>query len=88
MADQHFWDNGIGERSTSVEYKLRYEDLNNQKTETKLMTLSDAAAQFEQLKSQRQTAWCELVHVTPTGDEIQQQFEFKVMDIGGVRIIL
>lgn len=88
MADQHFWDNGIGERSTAVEYKLKYEDLSSNVIETELTTLDKAAGQFEQLKSQRQTAWCELIHVTADGEESQQKFEFKVMDIGGVKIIL
>lgn len=88
MADQHFWDNGLGERSTSMEYKLKYEDLSGEVKETTITTLDKAAGMFEQLKSQRQTAWCELVHITVDGEDVQQKFEFQVMDIGGVKIIL
>ncbi len=88
MADQHFWDNGLGERSTAVEYKLKYETLEGQVIETELTTLDKAAGQFESLKSGRQTAWCNLLHVADGEEVSQQSFKFNVMDIGGVKIIL
>lgn len=88
MADEHFWDNGLGERSTSIEYKLRYENLEGQVIDTEMTTLDKAAGQFEQLKSAKQTAWCELLHCVNGEETSQQRFEFKVMDIGGVKIIL
>ena len=83
MADQHFWDNGLGERSTAIEYRLRYMTLEGNVVETEMTTLDKAANEFEKLKSGRQTQWCELVHC-----EVQQKFEYKVMDIGGVKVIV
>jgi len=88
MADVHFWDNGLGERSTALEYKLKYETLEGNVVETELTTLDKAAGQFESLKSGRQTAWCELIHCENGTEVSQQQFKFNVMDIGGVKIIL
>ena len=39
MADEHFWDNGVSERSTAIEYMLRYEDLEGKTVETEMTTL-------------------------------------------------
>lgn len=88
MADEHFWDNGVSERSTAIEYKLRYEDLEGKTVETEMTTLEGACGQFESLKSARTAAKCELLHVVDGEEAVQQKFEFQVMDIGGTKIIL
>ena len=89
MADEHFWDNGVAQRSTALEYKLRYQDMDGNSIDTVMSTLEKACAVFEQLKGARKVPKCELIHVGENGEEtVQQKFEFQVMDIDGTKIIL
>lgn len=89
MADEHFWDNGVAQRSTALEYKLRYVDLEGNSVDTVLSTLERACGVFEQLKTARKVQKCELIHINADGEEtVQQKFEFQVLDINGTKVIL
>lgn len=89
MADEHFWDNGVAQRSTALEYKLRYVDMDGNSIDTVMSTLERSCSVFEQLKGARKVPKCELIHVDANGEEtVQQKFEFRVMDIDGTKIIL
>lgn len=88
MADEHFWDNGVAQRSTALDYKLRYTDLDGNVTDTIMATLERSCDVFEKLKAGRKVAKCELIHVENGVETVQQKFEFQVMDINGTKVVI
>lgn len=88
MANEHFWDNGIAQRSTEIEYKLRYVDMEGKTIDTVMTTLEKACGVFEKLKGSKNVPKCELIHVVGEEEIVQQKFEFQVMDINGTKILL
>jgi len=88
MANEHFWDNGVGSISTEENCKLLFETINGEKKTTPLMTIDKALQLLNVLKNGRQTVTGEVIKVEGDTEQTVQSFKMDVIDIDGKKMIL
>lgn len=88
MADEHFWDHGVSQVSTDKSYFVAYENLSGEKKTTHLMTIDEALAFFNGLKSGRETVEAVVYKYDGQNSTSFQQFKANVIDVGGTKMII
>lgn len=88
MADEHFWDNGVGSISTEENCKLKFENLEGIVKTTPFMSIDKALQLMEVLKNGRETVKCEAFKVVDGEDEPIQSFSLNVIEVDGKKIIV
>lgn len=88
MANEHFWDKGVGDISTEENCKVVFETLTGEKKTTPLMAIDKALKLLDVLKNGRQTVSGEVIKVEGEAEQTVQSFKLNVIEANGQKIVL
>lgn len=88
MADEHFWDNGVGNISTEENCKLTFETIDGMIKNTPLMTIDKALKLMEVLKNGRETVSCRALRIVDGTEQDIQSFKLNVIEVDGKKMII
>lgn len=88
MADEHFWDHGVGEVSKEENCKLVFETIHGEIKHTPMMPIDKTLELMDVLKKGRETVSCEAIRVNNGEEHTIGAFKLNVIEVDGQKIII